>query len=175
MLKFLLIAAIIAGAVVICILVLAATKPARYAIQRTITVQAAREKVFDLINDLRRWPEWSEERDDSTIRRSYSGPPAGKGAICESESSRNKVRIEIIESSPDMVRLQADWARPFAARNINIFTLEPQGNATRVTWALDGENVFMLKVMTVFVSVDRLMGGHFEAGLASLKTAAEKQ
>ena len=83
MFKFLLIATVIIAGVVICILVLPATKPARYAIQRTITIQAAREKVFGLINDLHRWPEWSEERDDSTVRRSYSGPTAGKGAICE--------------------------------------------------------------------------------------------
>jgi hypothetical protein len=73
-----------------------------------------------------------------------------------------------------MIRLQADWAKPFAARNLNIFTLEPQGNATRITWVLDGENIVMLKVMTVFVSSDRLMGNHFETGLASLKTVAEK-
>jgi hypothetical protein len=73
-----------------------------------------------------------------------------------------------------VIRLQVDWTKPFAARNVNIFTLEPQGNATRITWKLDGENVFMLKVMTVFVSADRLMGTHFETGLASLKAAAEK-
>lgn len=175
MLEFLLIAIAIIAAVAICILALAATKPARYAIQRSITVQAAREKVFDLINDLRRWPEWSEDRNDPTVQRSYSGPPAGRGAICELDGSRSKMRLEIIESAPDMIRLQANWAKPFAARNINTFTLGPEGNATRVTWALDGENVFMLKVMATFFSVDRMMGSHFESGLASLKTAAEKQ
>ena len=177
MFKFLLVAAIVSGVVVICVFALAATKPARFTVQRSIAVQAVPEKVFALINDLRRWPEWSaDERNDSTVRRSYSGAPAGKGAVCEWEGtgSSGKGRVEIVESSPNVIRLQADWAKPFAARNINTFTLEPQGNATRVTWTLDGENVFMLRVMTIFVSADRLMGSHFERGLADLKSAAEK-
>jgi uncharacterized protein YndB with AHSA1/START domain len=177
MLKFLLTTGLVVIVIVICVLVRAATKPARFTVRRSITVQAAREKVFVLINDLHRWPEWSaKEPEDSTVRRSYSGAPAGKGAVCEWEGagSAGKGRIEIIESSPSEIRLQADWAKPFAARNVNIFTLEPQGDVTRVTWALDGENVFVLKVMSVFVSADRLMGTHFEAGLAGLKAAAER-
>ncbi|HLJ25867.1 MAG TPA: SRPBCC family protein [Candidatus Angelobacter sp.] len=175
MLNPLLIAALVIAVVVICVLTLAATKPARFALQRSITIQAAPDKIFALINDLHRWPEWSEQG-DSRVRRAYSGTPSGKGAVCEWEGtgSAGKGRIEIIESSPNMIRLQADWARPFAARNFNIFTLEPQGNATRITWVLDGENVFMLKLMTIFVSADRLMGKHVEKGLADLKAFAEK-
>lgn len=177
MLKLLLITAFIVVVIIICVLGLAAAKDARFTVQRSVTVQAVPEKVFALINDLRRWPEWSaNEPDDSTVRRRYSGESAGTGAVCEWEGTgkAGKGRIEIIESSPYKIRLQADWAKPFAARNINTFTLEPQGSATRITWVLDGENVFILKVMTVFVSADRLMGTHLDAGLASLKSAAEK-
>jgi uncharacterized protein YndB with AHSA1/START domain len=175
MLNPLLIAALVIAVIVICVLTLAATKPARFALQRSITIEAAPDKIFALINDLHRWPEWSEQG-DSRVKRAYNGAPSGKGAVCEWEGagSAGKGRIEIIESSPNMIRLQADWARPFAACNFNIFTLEPQGNATRITWVLDGENVFMLKLMTIFVSADRLMGKHFEKGLADLKAFAEK-
>jgi carbon monoxide dehydrogenase subunit G len=177
MLKFLLIAALVIMGIVVCVLAVAATKPSRFTVQRGVTVQATQDKVLALINDLHRWPEWSaNEPDDSTVRRSYSGAAEGKGAIGEWEGTgkAGKGRIEIIESSPNVIRLQADWAKPFAARNINSFNFELQGNATRVTWTLDGENVFMLKVMAVFVSADRLMGSHLETGLASLKAAAEK-
>ncbi len=177
MLKFLLIAAIVIAVIILCVLAIAATKPSRFTIQRSIIIQASPEKIFALINDLHRWPEWSSNaKEEATVTRSYSGAPAGKGAICEWEGKGNagKGRLEIVESSPRLIRLQADWAKPFVARNINIFTLDPQGNATRVTWRLDGENVFMLKVMTVFVSADRLMGSHFETGLEGLKNAAEK-
>lgn len=65
-----------------------------------------------------------------------------------------------------------DFARPFVAHNINVFTLEPAAEATKVTWTFDGTNVYMMKVMSVFMNMDHLMGQHFEDGLANLKAAA---
>lgn len=177
MFKTLLIAALVIAGIVACVLVLAALKPARFTVTRGIVIQRSRENVFALINDLHRWPEWSADaQEDVNVRRTYSGAPAGQGAICEWEGTgkSGKVRLQIVESSPNLVRVQADWERPFAARNLNVFTLEPQGETTRVTWTLDGENVFMLKVMTVFVSQEKLMGSHLEKGLAALKSAGEK-
>ena len=38
---------------------------------------------------------------------------------------------------------------------------------------MQGTNVFMAKVMSVFVNMDRMLGAHFEAGLRDLKAAAE--
>lgn len=175
MLRFLLIVVAVIVVFLLVMLGLAATKPARYTVQRSVTVNASPEKALALINDLHRWPEWNE-KENADVARSYSGTTAGKGAIAQwaGKGNAGTVRLEILESSPNLVRVQADWTKPFKARNINLFTLEPQGNSTRVTWALDGENVTMLKVMTVFVSTDRLMGSHFEGGLAALKAAAEK-
>lgn len=177
MLKGLLIVALAIVVIAACILVLAAFRPPRFTIRRGITINGPHEKVFALVNDLHRWTEWSEnQREESPVLRRYSGAPAGKGAVYEwdGKGSAGKGRIEIVESSANEIRLQADWQKPFAARNINVFMFEPKGNATQVTWELDGENVFALKVMTIFVSVDRLMGSHFERGLAGLKDAAEK-
>ena len=177
MLKVLLIVALAIVVVAICILALAALKPGRFTIRRSIAINAPRERVFALVNDLHRWTEWSQDRqEESAGQRRYSGPPAGKGAVYEwdGKGSAGKGRIEIVESSANEIRLQADWQKPFAARNINLFVFEPKGSAIQVTWELDGENVFALKVMTTLVSVDRLMGSHFERGLAGLKAAAEK-
>ena len=174
--NFLLIAAAVILVGIISVLVLAALKPARFTIRRSVIIQAPPQKVFALIDDLHRWPEWIPNEGNSAVKRNYSGAPAGRGAVCEWEGTGNagKGRMEMIESSPNTIRVQADWVKPFSARNVNIFTLEPQGNATQVTWTLDGENVFMLKAMTVFTTVDRLMSSHFETGLAGLKAVAEK-
>jgi len=39
---------------------------------------------------------------------------------------------------------------------------------------MQGTNVYMMKLMSVFMNMDRVMGKHFETGLANLKTAAEQ-
>ena len=175
MLRFLLIAVAVIGLVVACVLALAASKPARFTVKRSVTIQAPPERVLAFINDLHRWPEWSvDTQDDPNIQRSYIGAAAGQGAVSLWDGKSGKMRLEIVESNPGLVRVQADWERPFVARNINVFALEPHGTGTQVTWSLDGQNVFMLKVMTVLVSADKLMGSHLEKNLSALKAAAEK-
>jgi len=64
--------------------------------------------------------------------------------------------------------------KPFEAHNLNRFALEPAGTSTKVTWTMEGTNVYVTKVMSVFVNMDRVMGRHFEAGLDNLRTIAEK-
>jgi hypothetical protein len=38
---------------------------------------------------------------------------------------------------------------------------------------MDGENSFMAKAASLFMNMDKLVGGDFEKGLAAMKTAAE--
>jgi hypothetical protein len=54
------------------------------------------------------------------------------------------------------------------------FTLEAKGDSTNVTWAIHGPSPYMSKVMSLFVSMDRMIGNDFEAGLADLTAATEK-
>ena len=54
------------------------------------------------------------------------------------------------------------------------FNLTPQGDSTLVTWTMTGPMPFMLKVMGVFVSMEKMVAPDFEKGLAKLKTVAEK-
>jgi hypothetical protein len=54
------------------------------------------------------------------------------------------------------------------------FTLQPKGDATEVTWAMQGETPYFAKIIHVFVDMDKMLGREFDAGLANLKAAAEK-
>ncbi|MCW5623537.1 MAG: SRPBCC family protein [Burkholderiales bacterium] len=166
-------------AVLIAILLgYAATKPDTFRVQRAISIKAPPEKIFVLINDLRSWTSWSPyERRDPAMKRSHSGAPSGEGAVYEWEgdSQVGTGRMEIIESVPSSrVVLKLDFLKPFEAHNIAEFTLASDGDATEVTWAIHGPTTFVSKVMSVFVSMDKMIGKDFEAGLVSLKAVAEK-
>ncbi len=47
--------------------------------------------------------------------------------------------------------------------------------ATKVIWTMQGSNLYVMKVMSIFVNMDRVMGKHFESGLNNLKKAAENR
>ena len=163
---------------VVAVLLFAATKPSTFHIQRSLTIQAPADKIFPLINDLRNWPRWApQDRDDSTMKRSFSGAESGVSAMSSwsGTGSTGKGTMTITESTPARsVTMNVDWTRPFVARNVNQFTLEPNGNTTNVTWSMQGPNLYMMKLMGVFTNMDRMMGRHFEEGLANLKAEAEK-
>jgi carbon monoxide dehydrogenase subunit G len=168
--------AIIVVTIIAAVLIFAATRPNTIRVQRSITINAPAEKIFPFLNDFHDWNRWApQDKEDPTMTRTYSGAANGKGAVSDWDSKGNagKGRMTIIESSqPTHVVVQVDFVRPFAAHNVNEFILEP-GSSTRVTWTMQGSRLYIMKVMGIFVNMDRVMGKHFEAGLTNLKSAAE--
>ncbi|WP_137937946.1 SRPBCC family protein [Chitinivorax sp. B] len=171
--------AVLVIVVIAVLLVMAATKPDTFRIQRATTVNAPPEEVFALINDFHRWGTWSPwEKKDPAMKRTFGGPPNGKGAIYEWEGNRDvgKGSMEITDvTAPSKVTIKLDFVKPITGHNTAEFTLNPHGETTDVTWTMSGPTPFISKLMQVFVDVDRMVGKDFEAGLANLKTAAEKQ
>jgi uncharacterized protein YndB with AHSA1/START domain len=159
------------------ILIFAATKPNQLQIERTARIAAPPETIFALINDFHHWPLWApQDRDDPKMRRTYAGAPSGVGAISEWQGAGNtgQGHMQIVASDPPRsLTVRVDFAKPFTAHNINEFTLVPVGTTTEITWRMRGTNPPIAKLMSVFISMDRMMGKHFESGLANLKAAAE--
>jgi len=160
------------------ILLFAATKPGTFRIQRSLLIQAPPEKIFPLINDLHNWPQWApQDRDDATMKRTFSGPESGVGASSEwsGSGSTGKGQMTITGSvPPKSVALKVDFEKPFPVHNVNQFSLEPDGTSTKVTWSMHGTNLYVMKLMSVFTNMDRVMGQHFEGGLKNLKLVAER-
>lgn len=173
--------AIIAAIVIVvlaAILGVAATRPDTFRVQRTISVKAPPEKIFALINDFHQWGSWSPyENLDPVMKRTFSGAASGKGAAYAWEGS-SKVgagRMEISDASPpSKVIIKLDFIKPIEGHNIAEFSVDTQGDASNVTWAMYGPSPYVAKVMGMFFSMDSMVGKDFEAGLANLKSVAEK-
>src|SRR5574342_729748 len=163
---------------ILALLVFAATKPDTFRVERAASINAPPETIFALINDFHDWGSWSPfERLDPAMKRTYTGAPNGEGSVYEWKGNRKAGagRMEIAESSPpSKVTIKLDFVRPMEGHNIIEFTLEPKGNATNVTWAMHGPSPYLAKVMSIFCSMDKMVGKEFETGLANLKSVAEK-
>jgi len=174
-LKIVLIAALLIAAV----LLFAATKPNTFTVQRSVVIDAPPEKVFDLVNDFHNWPQWApQDKEDPSMKRTFSGAASGVGAVSDWSGAGNTGagRMMITDSQPaQKVSVQVDWSRPFVATNFNEFVLQPAGSSTSVTWTMRGRNLYLMKVMSVFMNMDRSIGKHFEAGLTNLKQVAEQK
>jgi hypothetical protein len=157
------------------LLAFAATKPGSFRYQRTASIKAPPEKILPLISDLHAWSRWNPFEKDPAMKRTYSGAASGKGAVYEwdGNSQVGAGRMEILDVTPSKVTIKLDFLRPFEGHNTAELTLEPQGDATRVTWAMFGPNRYLSKLMSVFMNMDTMIGREFETGLANLKKIAE--
>lgn len=170
--------AIAAGAAIAGVLGVAARRPDTFRIHRTAVIDAPPEQIHPLVEDFRRWAEWSPyEKLDPEMKKTYGGAASGRGAVYAWEGNKKAGagRMEMTESSPQRIAIQLEFTRPFKASNVTTFTLQPRGAGTEVTWAMEGPNPFINKVMGVLINLDRLVGKDFETGLTSLKALAERQ
>ena len=162
---------------VVALLVYAATRPDDFRVERSASIAAPPERVFDLIDDLHAWRAWSPwDEKDPRMQQTHSGAERGVGAIYEWSGNKDvgQGRMEITGSEPgSRVTIRLDFLAPFEAHNTAEFTLAPDGTGTKVTWATFGPSPFMMKLMSLFTSFDDMMGKDFERGLARMKAAAE--
>lgn len=160
------------------LLLFAASQPDQFAIQRSALIKAPPEKIFPYINDFRQFALWSPwEKLDPAMTRNLSASSSGVGAFYE-WNGNDKVgqgRMDITGSTPpNKVTMKLHFIRPFEANNLAEFTLAPSGDSTEVTWRMTGPSPFITKLIHVFFSMEKMVGPDFEAGLAKLKSLAEK-
>jgi hypothetical protein len=164
--------------VVALFLGLVATRPSKFRIERSLTMPASPHVVFGRVNDFHAWAHWSPwEKLDPNLKRAYSGPQSGKGAVYEwvGNDDVGEGRMTIVDSTPpSKVGIKLEFLKPWQATNNTTFSFVPEGGGTKVTWAMEGENNFMMKAVTLFMDMDKMVGADFERGLANLKSDTER-
>jgi hypothetical protein len=164
------------AAIIAIFLIFVALRPADFHVERSATLAATPEALFDQVNDHHKFNTWNPFlKADPNVKNTYSGPNSGVGAVCSWEGN-GKIgagSATIIESKPgELVRQRMDWKRPMEGTSTVEFTFKPAGDKTVVTWAMYGKNGFMDKLFSVFMNCDKMVGPQFEEGLVALGKVA---
>ena len=163
--------------IVIVFVVVVAMRPSEYRVARTITISAPAPVVFAQVSDFHKWNAWNPwAKMDPAMKQTYEGAPAGTGAVYTWTGNRQvgEGRMTLTESRPpDLIRINLEFLKPFAATSTAEFTFRPEGQRTAVTWSMVGNLNFVAKVIHLFVGMDRMIGANFEKGLADMKSVAE--
>lgn len=171
-------ALLIIAIIVIAILAIAAMRPNEFSLVRSADFAASPDKIFAQLNDFKNWANWSPwEAMDPNLQRNYSGAASGKGAKYAWVGNKKvgEGNMEITRSVPDTsIELNLNFLKPFKASNVTEFTLVPKGDTTKLIWEMRGPSPFMMKIMHLFMNMDKMVGKDFERGLANLKSVVEK-
>lgn len=159
--------------------VFVASRPDQLRVERSALIQAPPAALFARVNDFHQWPHWSPwARRDPAMQVDYAGAERGVGAIQRWAGNKEvgKGSATILESEPGQrVLIQLEFLEPFRASNLAEFRFTPEAGGTRVTWSMSGRNGFIGKAMGLLFDMDKMVGGDFEQGLASLKALTETE
>jgi hypothetical protein len=163
--------------VVMIFLIVVAMQPSEFRVARTAVIAAPAEVVFAQVNDFHNWEAWSPwAKLDPAAKNSFDGPASGAGAKF-SWAGNDKIgegHMAITESHPsDLVRIKLDFIKPMEGTSMTEFLFSAAGNQTAVTWSMTGQHNFIEKGFCLFMNLDKMVGGDFEKGLASMKSVAE--
>ena len=178
MLKRIIIGVLIAIVVIVAgLIVVVATQPEDFKVTRMTTIKAPPDRVFEQVNDFHKWEAWSPwAKIDPNMKTTYSGAPAGVGSSYAwvGNDDVGEGKMTIAESHPpQQIKIDLDFIKPFAAKNVTEFMFKPDGDVTEVTWTMSGKNNFVAKAVCLVMNMDKMVGGDFEKGLAQMKTVVE--
>lgn len=150
--------------------------PRHVSVTRSITIDAAPESVFPLVNSLQAgqgWSPWLSR--DPEAKLVYSGPDSGVGNTLEWTSEHPNVGTgkQVITTSQPPRRVESDLDFGENGDAKAAFTLEPAGSGTLITWSLDTDMGMSPMGRWLGLMMDRWIGADYEKGLASLKTLVE--
>src|SRR5262245_59721874 len=145
--------------VVAIFLVVVATRPADFRVERSATISASPAALFEQVNDHHKFLAWNPfQKLDPNVKNTFRGPSSGVGSVCSwyGNSDIGARSSTIVEAKPgELVRLRMDWIRPMEATATVDFTFKPAGDKTVVTWAMYGKNSFLCKLMSLFMDFDK--------------------
>ena len=149
--------------------------PRSYLVERSVVIQAERNRIHALVGDLKAWPQWSPWiEDDPTIKTTIGQKATGIGAHQSWTSKSGPGELTFTESSPDTgitYDMSFEQGR-FRSRGVVQYADASPG--VRVTWTMTGDDGGRLLGRYLAVMTDSMVGPKFERGLEKLKAAAEK-
>lgn len=159
--------------IIVLFLIIFSAQSDEYVFEHEVTIAAPMNKIFDQVNDLHNWINWSPwEKSDPAVSLTYDGKALGLGSVCHWKnatigSEANMVITESVKN--DHVSMLIDIFTPAYGRNNFLFSFEPKGADTLVKWRVTGPNSFDDKISHMFGGGNKNLDKNIQTGLEQLK------
>ncbi len=167
---------IVVGLLLAIYLILAIFGPAKMHVERSIMINQKSDVVFNEINTLKQWQNWSYwDNIDPNMQSTYEGPESGVGAKHSWTSTNDSVGNGslVIKTSMPNTLVECDLSFEGMGTSTSGWALKDTAGGTWVTAYMDGETPFLFRPMMLFMDMEEILGKDFDATLAGLKAHTE--
>jgi len=166
---------LLALAILVALLVVVALfLPSKYYVERSVAISAPVELIFPYVANVEKQQLWSPWKASDPTRQVTYGPiKEGNGATYSWTSQKSGDGAMVLDSMrpAEAIYASLDFGKRGKSKANYFFASE--GNSVKVTEAFSGDAGYNLVGRYFNLAMDKMIGGYFEKGLASLKTLAE--
>lgn len=169
----------ILGGILLLLILLYLLGPATYNVSRTIHINRTTPEVYNYLKFLKNQDEWSPwQKKDPDMKKDFRGTDGSVGAVSSWEGNKEVGSGEqeitrLVEGS--RVESKLRFFKPWKSQSDAYMEVEQASEGgSRVRWGFSGKNGFPMRLMMLFMSMDKMVGSDFEEGLANLKSKLER-
>jgi effector-binding domain-containing protein len=161
--------------IIVLMVIIAYFLPRNVHVERSLTMTASPEVIFDQVNTLKNWEKWSPwYGKDPNMKLTYEGPASGEGATYKWESDKRDVgngSLKILKSMPyDSLVNEMNFMENGIA--YSTFKLDKADKGTNVTWRMDSDMGMNPIARWMGLMMDKWVGPDFEKGLARIDSVS---
>ncbi|MEO5571110.1 MAG: SRPBCC family protein [Bacteroidia bacterium] len=161
-------------AIIILLCAISFFLPSGSHVERSMVINAPAETVFDQVNTLKKWDNWSPwQKMDPEMQRTYFGSGSGTGSGYSWKGPKTgEGKLTITDNKPnESVAIRLEFGGIGA---MSTFHFEPVDSGVKVTWSLDNDK----SLNPVFKYMNLMMQGmlekQFDEGLNDIKKTVER-
>ncbi|MFN0254648.1 SRPBCC family protein [Pedobacter ureilyticus] len=153
--------------------------PNTYSVSRSTSIAASDTTVYKNIADFNSFKQWNPwYKMEPSAKTTISGTPEQAGHLYEwvgKETGSGQMKITSVKPQEE-VKIELKFIKPFESLANTQFNVAREGDSTKVTWTMSGDNNIISKWMCLVMGgMDKMIGKDFEDGLKSLKEKSEKK
>lgn len=160
------------------IVVLGVIAPKDYHVARSVVIDAPAQVVFNHVKYWRNWQFWSPWAEmDSTMTVTVVGVDGTPGSLYQ--WSGEKVGTGVMTTAGikenEEIAYHLHFIKPWESDSDGYVRLAAEDGKTLVSWGFFGRNPFPWNIMTLFLSMEKMIDKDYNRGLTLLKEISEKE
>lgn len=171
---------IVLATLLILWLVIAALISGECKYEKSISINAPAEKVWQNTNTLRAMDQWSPWNDlDPGMKKDWTGTTGQPGEkVCwesqKEEAGKGCQEIAKVDAASKRIDTNIQFLTPYESEARAYVTVVPEGNGSKATWGFTSEIPYPFTVMKLFMNFEDAIGKDYQKGLSRLKEMSEK-
>lgn len=164
----------------IILLIWAAFIPGDCQYEKSISINAPVEKVWQNTNTLKAMDQWSPWNDlDPGMKKEWTGTTGQHGEkVCwdskNKQAGKGCQELEKVDEAGKRIDTAIKFLTPYESEANAYVTVVPEGNGSKATWGFTSQIPYPFTLMKLFMNMEDAVGKDYQKGLSRLKALSEK-